>query len=668
LTQWVAIVPYFLYGVLWVFAPGLIVGAVARLRGFGAVAVAPAVSTGIVGVAAVLGGLVRVPWGPLPVLLVTILTAAVVLLARRLTGRQPSAAKARADLRNRAAAWGQVWFSREWRWWVGFVVAAGLVGWNCVHILGKPTAFSQANDELFHLNGVRWILDHADGSSLFLNSMVGSGGFYPAAWHDLVSLTAQPWLAAGNAAAVVLATNAVMVIAAAVIWPLGVLALLQVVVGRRAVVFAVAFVAILIGSTADGPYRMMSQQYPLLLSTALFAALLALIVTVFRLHADRDAGESEFPSRLVSAILIVVGLAGITLAHPSSLLALAGMVTLPMGVTMCVRYVRRGGLPPKKAVLAWGGLALAFVATVGLWVALRTGTSVQSEPKFDALEAARRFWLACAFIGVPLWPFAVLFIVGLIVALWQRTQLWLVGALVWTGLLWGVAAVSDGTWSYWLVSGFYSLYARITPYVVDLQLVFAGIALAAISAKAVELATKKGWAPRARIPVIAVLVVLLVGMTVVGRTGESLTQRVSQTVARYKLTAKSPFVDRDEYALITQLPALVDNGKVVAVDAWGGGAFAYALTGVPVSAYSLQYKPSSALEVVESRLNRAAGDPAVCAAVRELRIGYVLDFGAKRISAFRKDLPGFSDMAEAPGFVPVASRGHAVLYRVDACS
>src|SRR5690606_23851609 len=66
-----------------------------------------------------------------------------------------------------------------------------LMARTVIRALGAPDALSQTFDNIFHQNAVRYILDGASPSSLDLLSLTATPGdptFYPAAWHDTVSL------------------------------------------------------------------------------------------------------------------------------------------------------------------------------------------------------------------------------------------------------------------------------------------------------------------------------------------------------------------------------------------------------------------------------------------------------------------------------------------------
>ena len=107
---------------------------------------------------------------------------------------------------------------------VAAAVAAGSSLWLNTRIIARPDAFSQTFDNIFHLNAVRWILDTGNASSLQFAMTSGGARFnyYPVAWHDVISLALQ---IAGRADPVA-GTNAMILVAGALVWPAGCLLLI----------------------------------------------------------------------------------------------------------------------------------------------------------------------------------------------------------------------------------------------------------------------------------------------------------------------------------------------------------------------------------------------------------------------------------------------------------
>ena len=134
----------------------------------------------------------------------------------------------------------------------------------------------------------------------------------------------------------------------------------------------------------------------------------------------------------------------------------------------------------------------------------------------------------------------------------------------------------------------------------------------------------------------------------------------------YLIAADSPSLTPDERALIDELPSLIGDDAVVAVDPASGAALAYALSGTDTTIKHLFHRDDTDLDIVQAKLNRAETDPAVCPALADLGADYALYFPGKSISDVRP-YPGFASLNTAPGFELVANQGRAALYRITAC-
>lgn len=165
-----------LVGVGALYAPGY---CLARAGGCGRVvslAAAPALSVGLIATLGVAYGGVGVAWNLASVgagLGVIVAVAAAILLWRVRRGAWEYPRLGLAGLEVGVGGVAGAWFASR-------IYLAGTTGF---HVL--PQTF----DAPFHLNAVDEILRTGDASSLHLGRMV-NGGFYPAAWHDVVSLIA----------------------------------------------------------------------------------------------------------------------------------------------------------------------------------------------------------------------------------------------------------------------------------------------------------------------------------------------------------------------------------------------------------------------------------------------------------------------------------------------
>jgi hypothetical protein len=119
--------------------------------------------------------------------------------------------------------------------------------------------------------------------------------------------------------------------------------------------------------------------------------------------------------------------------------------------------------------------------------------------------------------------------------------------------------------------------------------------------------------------------------------------------------------------LIYDVPNLVPEGTTVVTSPWNGSSFLYALTGVHSTTTHFFYTPTPQEWVIQNNLNQVARYPdQICPVLAEAKVEYVLDFG-DGYSNIYQEMPGMIDLNTADGFTVVKRRGHAVLYRIDAC-
>lgn len=211
--MWWTLAPSVMVTLAVVLIPGFAFNSACGLRPLHALGLAPLASIGLVSGAAVAAGFISLPWGPLPVVLVSVLAVLAAWGLRRL-------------LRGRMRAlYGQPEepIPVHWGWPVAAGALAGvLMARDSLGMLGSPTNFSQTYDNVFHLNLVQWMVQNRTGSVLEL-TMTGTESFYPAAWHDLASLT----LLTMGSHQTVAATNALIIVTVALVWPLSCLSLVS---------------------------------------------------------------------------------------------------------------------------------------------------------------------------------------------------------------------------------------------------------------------------------------------------------------------------------------------------------------------------------------------------------------------------------------------------------
>ncbi|MFT3876821.1 MAG: hypothetical protein QM708_10435 [Propioniciclava sp.] len=643
--SWLAFAGPLLFAVALVLLPGLAIALAAGRRGFGAAALAPALSFTAISVGAIAGAAAGIPWGWWTPLATAAVLSGLAWALRRALARWLPPAETRTPLRE------------QWPWWAAAAVAMVLWLRHLRNVFDRPDAFSQTFDNIYHLSLTRFMAASHNGSSLAAGGLEGPGvhTFYPAAFHDLASLV----LLAFPGSITVALTAAVWAIVA-VAWPLGALFLVRTLAptGPAAALGA----GVLAASFTGFPLLLIKfgVLYPNLTGLTLLPAAVGL--TVEALGLGREA-------RYDPRALLLGGLAlpGLFLSHPSAVLSLFAIAT-PMLLVQIVRETR--ALVAKQVAPAAGWLRIvlmvACLPVFGYAWQVGRPDDLPWPPRMPRTDAFGQALLNAPLGWGPAWVVSLLVALG-IVAAWQRRQAWLVASWAVTLVLWLVAASGpEGDLRDLLTGGYYN-----DPFRLAALLTVAAFPLAAVGLEAVTgwLAGRFTAASAGTSATATVVAGVLVVATVAGTTQRTryLDEAVDETSSTYALTADAPLISTDEYALIQRVPSHVEPGAVVAANPWNGSSLLYAFTGVPTTTKHIFYASGPELDLLNLALDDAATDPAVCPAARALGVRYALDFGDREVHGAHHPFPGLEDLAVNPGVTEVDREGEAVLYRIDVC-
>lgn len=663
MSGWVSALPQMGMALLVLFVPGTLLLLAAGVPWRRALLFAPAPSAGVVGAIGIAADLVGVRFG-LPVVAVATLlgcagVALLTLLLRRLRhGRQP-----RVD----AAAERPRDHSRDLALPGALAVAALVIGIRVAAALGGPENVSQTFDAVFHLNTTRFIVATGQGSSLrLLGWGNGTGGFYPAVWHDMAALVAYD----GN---VLAATQALALVVSAVVWPLSVLVLVERLLGRR---WSVLFgTAALLSGLGVFPAKMLDfgVLYPFLLGIALMPMLVALA------HIATGPLEERGGFRgLALWIACGFGAIGLALAHPGVLLAfliIAAPLVVRRGYAIGrARWAR--GRRISTAVVAVGAVA-ALLAAAKVLNGSATVAAMRSTdwPRIGSPSQAFGAWLFVSphQFDIP-WAVAALTIVGMGVAIATRGLRWLVVAHVLLAIPYVFAAGIDSPLSQSITAFWYNDSVRLGALapVTAVPLAAVGLSWAIDSAARfvpVVVARVRWLRPRRRL-VAASVAVLTLGLAALTSDPAS-AEMYALTASRYVMPdhpLDRTVLSTNELALLEKLPTLVPPGTRLAVNPWDGSGLAYAVAGVPVMVPQLGGYPSGEVATVAEGLASARQSPAVCRAVHDLHLTYALDFGTP---LWRDDrayaYPGLLDLSGSSSVQLVTSVGRARLYKITGC-
>ena len=686
--MWLSLLPILLSAAALLFIPGALVGASAGLRTPLIIGLAPAISIAIISGTGVAAPILALPWGLTAVAAATAILCLAALATRRLmAGRYPQDADSgatglRPGLRSIAV------------WCAAWPLSAAATGLTIGRILNTPDAISQTFDAVFHLNAVEWILQTNNASSLRLFLEAPQGSVYPLGWHTLVALAMKLC----GATSIPMATNATVLAVAGLVWTSGCLTLTHVLFhGRPAALLTAAVMA---GSFTVFPFVLLNWGvlYPNFLSIALLPSLLAAIRALVPIDG---AGPAARPTGLLLPAT-ALGVAGLGLTQPNTiatlLLASVILTTARLITSLRAPLDERPANALRRQSLITGALAVGLVI---VWLYMRPpresaiwGPSYATSGSVG--EAVTSMPVQLPVIWVP----AVLTLLGFIAALRTNGYRWLAALHATTGALYVVArSAQDGDLRFFMVGIWYNDASRLGGLIPVTAVPLAALGMLAAARWGREACGACGriiqgiTASRAREtrglpglrrvreacerliasgrarPLVwrssacCVIVLLLVAT---GPLSGAMSDSVKILEQSYMLAPDSSSLTTDEYALINELPSLIEPDAVIAVDPKSGAALAYALSGADTTVKHLFHRHDADLDIIEKKLNRASADPAVCTALKDVGATYALYFPGKTISN-QKAFVGFAHLDTAPGFELVAERGQASLYRITAC-
>jgi hypothetical protein len=641
------------------FLPGGLLGAAVGLRRFALLAVAPALSVAFASALAIVLPYTGLPWTFVTVTVAAALLAAIVWLLRRFVGKR--AEPSSAPLPGPRPVWPAV---------TAVGVAVGLLTVQLLIVFGQPDSISQTFDSAFHLNGVRYILESGSASSFDLSGFIlpeGRSSFYPAAWHDVVSL-----VAGATGGSIPVAVNVTNLVIGAVVWPLGCLYLVRIILPGN--VPALLAAAVLSASLPAFPVLMLDYGvlYSYFTGLALLPIALAIGFDLLRVGGPRTA------SIPVLSILLASSLVAIGLAQPAVAFAWAAFVAA--AVTVLVLQWARHPRPGRQRLLALTGLAVGLAVLAVAWIVFGRVGANSPWPTYTNAFGAVFEVLTYSMKGTPVAvALSLLTVVGLVQLARTPGQRWLLAVWAVGAFLFAVS-VAFPSWSVRaLVVG---LFYRDPPRLASLLMIVA-LPVAVVGAVAVwQFLTHTVWprvaarlrhgsAPAAAVvSTVAVFVVFLASSQ-----GIAVRYAVDEAQWKYDFTPWAPLVSADEIALLERIGDELPEDAVIAGNPWTGTSYAYAIADRTVLTPHFNALTDPLAPVVNLRLNQAAEDPEVCDAVRSLGVGYVLDFGIYSRDAGDTDVEflgmvdyvGLVDLVDAGVVEEVDREGAAALYRITAC-
>lgn len=678
--NWLQTLPFVLEAMLFLLVPGGLVTVSLGLRGLSAAALAGPVTVSIAAVLAVLLPFAYIPWTAAAVL------AGGILLSALIVGiRLPGIRRAGGSLRDAFIPWHRAGASlrparrtRSGAWVAAaFFAGAALILVELALAFGSPESFSQTFDNVFHLNGVRYVLDTGNASSLWMSKMTSGDAspyFYPAAWHGLaaalVQLTGLP---------IAVAVNVLNMAVAAVVWPLGCMMLTRTVAGNRPV--AVGAAAILAALFAPFPILLLDfgVLYPNFLAISMLPAAMASIALLCRV-----ARHMEWPPapRFTLPLLILPGLA---LAHPNGFMSL-----LALSVPIILQaYARLAGNREHRArhrtawILASLGLGVGAVAMYVLWTNIRPPEDAAFWGPVQTPRGAAWDVLANGAIDRPAAiGVSVLMLIGLFLC-WRRGgRTWMIAGFVIIGVLYViVSGTSKGDVRSALTGIWYNDSNRIAALLPLTALPFAAVGVDTVavwlrraldrlagSRSATSAHPLKDRPSASRGTNAAYLAICgVLALAVAASQIPSMRTAIGSARKNYLQTDHSLLISTDEQKIIDRLDEIVPADAAIAVNPWTGGALAYAIAHRETTAKHILTANTAAVETLNRDLRNADSDPAVCAALKATGVRYVLDFGPNEVHFGEHPFPGLENLNNSLAVRLVLAEGGARLYEVTAC-
>ena len=663
--SWLATIPLLLFAVVLAFGPGYAMGWALRVPVRLRVFYAPLLTFALVAVSAIVLGKTGIPWSLISFVPVAAVMVAVAAGLMWLVGRRWPALT--------SAAWPGNDVPVTWPV-MGAVLGGFLVTHMTEDMVYGPEAFSQSLDNSFHMNAIRWIQEHGDASSLTLGAVAAANQeptFYPAGWHDFVSL-----IYSTTGTSIATATIVTVLLASGILWPCSLVALsLSIPKLRR--LQALAIPAMICGFAAfPGLLLRWGVLFPNLLGYALLPSFVALMVYLVQVMVRR-----EYSASLSLGLASLVGLAGLALVHPNAVVSAAAFA-VPLLLAGVAQVLRSHELIARQK---WVGsiLLLAFLAgCVGAWRVLRPAEFASNtwSPILTEGEALYQF----LFLGLEngnqlgdkfnpsyLAGFLVLWGVGYL--LYKRRNLWLIASWVLIGYLWIVSAsVPRGEFRLLMVGPWYTDHFRLAALVVFPSVILAGIGLGGFVEGLLTWVARRAPRPaRLKVATIGMGVAMILVLVVAGLSSRvPSVQETTQAVSReYRLTPTSVVLNQDEMNVINEIPKIVPKDDVIVNNPWDGSAYIYALADRHLTGYHFEFETSPKYSAIMHNLKDARTNPEVCREVNEYKAHWYvhlenqLNFGPDA----QKNYDGLVAAIDTDVLTPVYSSGPMTLYRISAC-
>lgn len=545
----------------------------------------------------------------------------------------------------------------------GTLVSAAIGGWAFLRALVVPNAVPVGWDGIYHLSGVRAVIDTGDASIFAMSRLYEDATVsYPSGFHALGALV--PWLGSAGA------TNAVIILSVCLILPLGIggLALKSfpehpsvALIAPVTASWLITLPAVLFG------YR-----------TALPAALGAALVPAFLCLV----WVAVYP-RMRWSILILLSIAtlGLVYAQPATVVG-AGLMALPAIISAAA-----GPLASVARSRKW---KTALAIGLGAGLAAIVIREVLSHPRVQAVANYPRGttgadnWERLTLVltdestlvgaGWEPWILPMFLIIGATFALVWRSSRAVVGAWIVAATL-SVGAMKVEWWGSVFTGFFYNDFPRILALIAGPMGVLSGAGVALIGLAVQRIVRRRLKAPALMSAAAGLLAISLVVHWAWDTTGHFRDEQKKAGLEYKYFTPNSGWMRTvvstwEEIEFIEATAATLPDDAVVVGNPLSGTTFFYALGEVDAYPKAINtYRPGTAEHYLVNNFRDYLEDPAVCDAVRELGATHVYLKPVDYAEGIYSDQgrPGFFDVPR-DGLTPFAMYSDDIgLWTIDAC-
>lgn len=639
--EWLAVVPVMLVTVLLLVVPGYVLGRSIGLRGLWLWALAPLVSTTLFVTGSIVLPLLGLSWNPVAALGFAVVFASLIFLLFKYVLRTRFAVTNETGDKS-------IWAS-SWSTLLAWGSSATILVFWIISGIGLPENISQTFDNVFHLNAIAFIAETGSASSFDIGALTSpgnEGGFYPVGWHALVALVEQ-----ATGVSVAVAINGFNLAVASVVWPLGMLILVRQLAGQSHV--AMLLTGIFAAALPVFPMNMLyfGVLYPYFFGLSFLPVVVAVILQLLGVTRDRSIG-----TRVGLSVLLLGLLPGLSLSHPVAL-----MTVLAISVPIVLVGVLADWRSSSKNSKIWRLAGLAAYGLIGYVMLYKLRPGVMWAPRTSTLDALwRTFSLQLGGYGLPL-VLAALTLFGIIVALSGRERVGLAAVGMW-GVIASLHFVVAGV-DMPILRGVTGVWYGDTPRI-EAAMPAVVIPLAVMGGERLFSLTRRFSAMSQTLLTAGGLVLLLL-LTQLGSGYSLMAERMQSS---YASTESSVLLSNDERALLDRVRDETGAGEMIVGSPWTGTSLAFAFAGREVIMPHILMQLDGDRATVMNKLRQAEYDPAVCRAVNELNVRWLLDFGDREVHGAEHVYAGLDGIENTDLVELVDSEGDARLYRIIACS